>query len=89
MYVYAELRPTLFTEEGADTLEKIRRQVRKALALAGAVRAQEAWSAVTGDNWKMIAALDYLVEKSELYEVTGPDAVTQHRVYVAGPNAPR
>lgn len=89
MYAYADLRPTLFTEEGAEKLEKIRRNVRSALATAGAVRAVEAWKGVGGDGWLMIAALDYLAEQGEIEQVTGPDVVTQHRVYVAGPNAAR
>jgi hypothetical protein len=88
-YAYADLRPSLFAEEGAEKLERVRRNVRRMLKESGAVRATEAWRGVGGDGWLMIAALDYLAEKGEIREVTGPDEVTQYRVYVAGPNAPQ
>lgn len=83
-YSYDTERPKLFTEAGVETLTAIRRTVERALATAGAIRAQEAWKNVTGDSWLMIAALDFMVEKKEIREVTGPDEITQYRVYVAG-----
>ena len=82
-YTYSEMRPELFTEMGAEVLTKVRRNVEQALAVGGAVRAQEAWRHVGGDSWKQIAALDYMVEKGEIREVTDQAAVfAQHRVFV-------
>jgi hypothetical protein len=83
-YDYATERTELFTEHGVETLTAIRNNVEKALKVAGAVRASEAMHQVYGDMWLMLAALDYMVEKGELREVTGPDVWGQHRVFVKG-----
>lgn len=47
-YVYADERPGLFTEEGVEMLTAIRRNVARALKVAGAVRGQEALAGVGG-----------------------------------------
>lgn len=84
-YVYLELRPDLFTEQGVEVLTAVRRNVERALRAGGAVRAQEALTGVGGDSWRQLAALDYMVEKREIREVTDPSVVWgQHRVFVAG-----
>lgn len=83
MYAYADLRPDLFTERGTETLLKIRTNVQRLIREAGAVRAQEAWKGVGGDSWLMLAALDYLVERGEIREVTDESAWAQHRVFVS------
>lgn len=83
-YDYATCRPELFTESGVEVLTAVRRNTEKALEVAGAVRAQEAISGTGGDSWTQLAALDYMLEKGELREVTGPDVWGQHRVFVAG-----
>jgi hypothetical protein len=83
MYSYTELRPDLFTERGVEALTAVRRNVGKALALAGAVRAQEAWRGVTGDSWLMLACLDYMVEKHEIREVSPEGSPGQHRLFVS------
>lgn len=87
-YVYAELRPTVLTEEGVEMLTTVRRTVERALKIAGAVRAQEALSNVSGDTWKQLAVLDYMVEKREIREIREVEqagAATQHRIFVSGP----
>lgn len=86
MYNYQKERGVLFTEEGAEKLEQVRRNVRKALKLAGAVRAQETWNGVGGDSWALMACTDYLVEKGELTALEQPNTAAQHRVFVAGRN---
>jgi hypothetical protein len=89
-YDYAEMRPKLFTEDGTELLTALRDNARRLLAQAGAVRAQEIWKhAPSGDSWTLLAGLDYLVEKGDLREITGPDAFGQHRVFVAGPRLER
>jgi hypothetical protein len=86
-YVYADERPRLFTEEGVEMLTAIRRNVARALKVAGAVRAQEAMAGVCGNSWLQLAVFDYMVEKNELIEVTDPDKVwSQHRIFRA-PNS--
>ena len=85
-YQYADLRPDLFAEQGVEALTHIRRNVENALRRSGAVRAQEAMSGVVGDSWLALAALDYMVEKGEIREVTGPAVAAQHRVFVADGN---
>lgn len=85
MYDYATQRPSLFTEEGIEKLEQVRRNVRKAFKLAGAVRVQEALRGVMGDSWEQLACIDYLAEKGEI-KVVDRTEVTQYQVYIAGPN---
>lgn len=80
-YRYAEIRPELFTERGVEMLTRIRRNVGERLVQAGAVRAIEAWTGVSGDSWLMLACLDYMVEQREIREVTGSDAWGQHRIF--------
>lgn len=84
MYRYEDMKPKLFTEEGVKTLRTVERNVRRLISTAGAVRAQEAWSGISGDSWTWIACLDYLVEAGTLRCVTGSDVWAQHRVYVLG-----
>lgn len=82
-YTYTQMRPDLFTERGVEKLGHVRWNVERMLRIAGAVRAREAWSGIGGDQWLLIAALDYMVEQGEIREVTDNSAVTQHRVFVA------
>lgn len=84
-YDYATERPGLFTEEGQVQFLKVRDQVKRLLAEAGAVRAQEAWKGMAGDSWQFMACIDRLVELHELVEVTNSERVWgQNRVFVAG-----
>jgi hypothetical protein len=83
MYNYQTEKPRLFTEEGQVMFLKVRDQVKKLLAEAGAVRAQEAWKGVCGDGWQMIACLDRLIELREIRELPDVKAPAQHRVFVA------
>jgi hypothetical protein len=85
MYDYATERPKIFTEAGAEMLEAIRRNVRRAINLAGAVRVQEAMRGVMGDSWEQLACIDYLAERGEI-KVVDRCEVTQYQVYVAGHN---
>ena len=82
-YDYRTERAKLFTEDGVKMLTKIRDNVKRLLAEAGAVASGAALRAVTGDSWTMLAALDYLVEQGEIKEVTPPETWGQHRVFVA------
>lgn len=82
-YDYQNERPALFTESGVEILLQVRKRVAKKLAVAGAVRFDRATDGITGDSWTMLAAMDYLVEKGELREVTAPGScMGQHRVFV-------
>lgn len=84
-YSYANERPQLFTERGVETLTLVRRNVERALKAAGAVRSDKAMTGAIGNSWTALAALDYMVEKGELREITDPEKVwAQHRVFVAG-----
>lgn len=86
MYDYATERPKIFTEAGAEMLEAIRRNVRRAINLAGAVRVQEAMRGVTGDSWEQLACIDYLAERGEIKAVNHTPSAIQHQIHVAGPN---
>lgn len=83
MYVYAEQRAELFTEQGVATLLKVYENVKRLLGEAGAVRAVNTWKDVGDDTGTMSAALDYLVEKGRIREVTDGSAWGQDRVFVA------
>lgn len=84
-YRYDDLRPKLFTEDGQVMFLKVRDNVQRLLREAGAVRAQEAWSTVTGDSWLMLACLDRLVELGEVREVSPPGSWGQSRLFVGTP----
>ncbi len=83
MYNYETEKPKLFTEDGQVMFLKVRDQVKKLLAEAGAVRAQEAWKGVCGDSWHMLACLDRLVELREIRELFDHSVPAQYRVFVA------
>lgn len=82
MYRYEDLKPKLFTEEGSVLFIRIRDQVQKLLAEAGAVRLDKAIRGFSGDSWMMLACIDRLVELEELYEVSRERVATQNRVFV-------
>lgn len=83
-YNYSEMREQIFTARGVEVLTAVQTNVHRALKAAGAVMADKAITGVSGDSWLMLAALDYMVEKGELREVTGSDVWGQHRVFVKG-----
>ena len=82
MYNYQEQRSTLFTEDGMERFTKIRDHVKQLLDKSGAVTMSKAISVSTGINWEMMAAVDYMLEKNEIVEVTGPNVAGQCRVFV-------
>lgn len=82
-YVYSELKPRLFTEEGSVLFTAIRDRVKALCRQAGAVSMGKAISGSCGDSWLMLACVDRLVELGELREVTDPDRVRgQDRIFV-------
>lgn len=83
MYDYAALRPQIFTEDGMRMFLKIRDKTKSLLDASGAARLQEMITGVCGDEWIMLACVDYLVELREIREVTTPGSVAgQHRIFV-------
>ena len=85
MYKYAELKPTLFTEDGVRKLMRARDKAQALLQTAGAFQLDRVTDGLGGDSWQSIACVDYMVEQGEIREVTNPDHVMgQHRVFVKG-----
>lgn len=83
-YIYEEIRPTLFTEEGVKDLMKIQRKVTQLLTNHNVMLAESTFSE-TADPWTAMACLDYMVEQKEIYEVTeGCGVAGQYRTYVRG-----
>jgi len=84
MYIYQQIRPRLFTDEGQRMFLRIRDFIHKTLKIAGAVRMQEAIAAAGGGcPWTMLACVDRMVELGEIREIpriAGTPA--QHRVFV-------
>ena len=83
-YVYSEQRGELFTEHGIEIAFKIRDNVNILLGEAGAFKSSHAFDGCSGDGWTMLAALDYIVEKGEIREITGSSVAGQDRVFVRG-----
>ena len=84
-YLYQEVKPKLFTEDGSVMFTNIRDHVVRLLKRAGAVRMHEAMQAAkSGDSWTMIACVDRLVELGELREIKQQDVCGQDRVFVRG-----
>lgn len=80
-YSYEEQKKELFTEQGAEVLLKVRDKANDLLESSGAFMSGNAFC--SGEAWTMLAALDYMVERREISEVTGPGEIGQRRVFVA------
>lgn len=70
MYKYDDLRPSLFTEEGFNKLIAIRDRAFELINISGACTVDKAITAVGGDSWIRLAAVDYLIERGDLKRVT-------------------
>ena len=81
MYNYQTERLKLFTENGVEMVLKIKKNIQNMVVVSGAVDFCHATKGVTGDSWTQLAALDYLVEKGEIREVTNAGTIGQHRVF--------
>ena len=84
MYNYEIEKNRLFTDEGQKYFLKVRENVFKLIAKAGAVRFSEAVEDIScpGNSFIMHAAIDRMVELGEIEEVT-QNVVGQNEVYVA------
>ena len=83
-YDYQAERPSLFTENGLEILIAMRDRCRELIRQSGAVSAGKAMENVSGLNWTMLAALDYMVERGELEKLEQPGAWGQHEIYKPG-----
>ncbi len=82
-YLYEDIRPRLFTEEGSVTFTRIRDHIKYLLSVAGAVRMLEAIKVGSGDSWTLLACVDRMIELGEIREVgDSPNVAGQHRVFV-------
>lgn len=80
-YDYTKERPGIFTEEGVKMLCQIRDNARELIGMAGAATAGRIINKCSGDSWRMLACVDYLVETKELREVP-TQGWGQDRVFV-------
>ncbi len=80
-YVYENIKPLLFTEDGQIMFLKIRDNTQRLLKEAGAARMDKMWKDVGGDTWSMMACADRLMELGELIEITPPGSWGQHRIF--------
>lgn len=81
-YRYEDVKPRLFTEIGSIMFTAVRDNVNALLRRAGAVRFEEATKDIAGDTWVMIACFDRMVELGEIIEITPPEIIAQHRVFI-------
>lgn len=67
-YNYQMERYKVFTEDGVDTLFRVRDAVKHCIKECGAFREQELFKHIKGsyDSWTVTACLDYLIELGEL-----------------------
>lgn len=84
MYCYETEKPRVFTEDGQKMFLGIRDNVNRLLKQAGAVRMNEAIAGQSGSVWLMLACVDRLVELGEIKEISSPNVVGQHRVFISG-----
>ena len=83
MYNYQTERSHLFTEDGLNLVIMARDNAQNLIKLAGAAKMSKLMSGISGDTWKTMAAIDYLVERGELKEITAPNSVAgQDRVFI-------
>ena len=82
-YKYAEERKQIFRDDGPRHFLNVRDHIFKCLELSGAVLMGNAINVVSGDTWKRMAYVDYMVELGELKEITGADTPGQYRVFVS------
>jgi hypothetical protein len=81
-YDYQKERQWVFTDEGQRQFLRIRDKAFGLIRQAGAVKLDCLIHEETGSSWEMLACVDRLVELGELKEITQPDTVTQHRVFI-------
>jgi hypothetical protein len=85
MYVYADYRDYVFTEEGQRTFLSIRDKAGALTKQAGAATMEKIIGWQTGLNWHHMACVDRLVEIGDLLEI--PNTVTkagQFRLFMWG-----
>lgn len=83
MYCYEEQKSEIFCESGQEMFLAIRDNVHHLLKQAGAVRIEEAIRGQGGNDWTKLACVDRLVELGEIKEITSPNVVAQHRIFIA------
>jgi len=88
MYQYKEMRASVLTDEGQNMVFELLRSMRLLCAASGVVTGWAAMRGLTGDSWKMLAALDYLIEKKQIREVVLREPVCgQDRVFAMSEGA--
>src|SRR5438270_855499 len=83
MYNYKEYKKEVFTEEGQEMFLSIRDRVHNILQQSGAITMAKAIYGESGDNWKMLACVDRLVELGEIKEISSDDVWAQNRVFIS------
>jgi len=77
-YSYEAEKPWLFSDEGQRAFLKVRDEALRLLTLSGAFKGlAPCYGAGCGDNWKMLACLDRLIELGEIRRI-------EQRGHVAG-----
>ena len=74
----------LYSNEGISCLLRIKKNVDKGLACAGAIKASFAMAGCTGDTFMFMNCLDKLEQEGEIHQVTPPGVAGQDRVYIKG-----
>lgn len=81
-YRYESEKYRLFTEDGVKDLMGIKDAAMGLIETAGAFRAVELLEKTSHpDTFFFCAALDYLVEKGHLIELTRPNCMSQFQCY--------
>lgn len=80
-YKYRDTKSKIFEEENQKIFLKIRDNINRLLADAGAVSMGRAIKGTTGDSWVMLACVDRLVELGEIEEIPR-NCIAQHRLFI-------
>lgn len=83
MYDYQIEKSKLFTDEGFKQITEAKDTASKLIEKAGAVRMDKIMS--TGDTWRSMAVVEYLVECGYLIEVTTAPTMSQYRIFTIAP----
>jgi hypothetical protein len=85
-YNYQTQKPFVFTEDGQDSLIKVRDFAFRAIEMAGAVRMDAMMRAAgSGSSWDHMACVDRLVERGDIKEVSLENCAGQYRIFTRYP----
>lgn len=87
MYQYKDYKKFLASPKGFDLFIEVRDIARELFKTREAITMGEVIGRVKSgghDTWEMLACVDRMVERKELFEVSRSDVAGQYRTFLAG-----